>query len=169
MASSDKLSAATLPPDFLHSKPDNITIDRIDFEKTSIPSYQGFYAVVLDNVLSPSECRALVQAAEARTNGVWEQAMVNVGGGLQALSLETRKCGRVIWDDDEVAMRILKRIRGHLPELEVLEIAGRKMWPGGARFRLTRPNERMRFLRYEPGNYFKRSSEPSPPPSSTRN
>src|SRR5436309_14358645 len=99
MAASSKQHADVLPPDFLLSKPGNITVDRIDFEKNVIPSYQGRYAVVLDNVLTPSDCQTLVQATEARVGGVWEQAMVNVGGGRQQLSLKTRNCGRIIWDN----------------------------------------------------------------------
>ncbi|KAH0534055.1 hypothetical protein FGG08_007344 [Glutinoglossum americanum] len=153
MSSSNKTTSDTLPPNFLLSKANNIIVDRIDFAKSAIPSYEGLYAVILDNVLSQDECRTLVQATEARTNGVWEPAMVNVGGGHQKLSLKTRNCGRVIWDDQELAVRIFERVRGHLPELEVLEVSRPRS--KGQRFKLTRPNERLRFLRYEAGNFFR--------------
>ncbi|KAH0566155.1 hypothetical protein GP486_000458 [Trichoglossum hirsutum] len=150
------LSSDVLPPDFLLSKVDDITVERINFEKTAIPSYQGLYAVILDNVLSPSECRALVQAAEARTGDVWELAMINIGGGQQKLDLRTRNCGRIIWDDHELVARILGRIRCHLPEIEELEVvSGRKLKTTTTKYGLSRLNERMRFLRYEPGNYFR--------------
>ena len=162
MATSISPSFGILPPSFLLSKPEkDITKSYIDFANSAIPSYKGRYAVILDNVLSSSECRALVQATEAGTSGVWEPAMVNIGGGRQKLSLGVRNCGRIIWDDAELAGRILGRVRSLLPELEELDnqpnVTGLKHAIEGTAFRLTRPNERMRFLRYETGNYFRRS------------
>ncbi|KAJ1326317.1 2OG-Fe(II) oxygenase [Microdochium nivale] len=44
------------------SKP--ITFQQIDWSKTPVPEFKGCYAVVLDNVLSPSECRTLITLAE---------------------------------------------------------------------------------------------------------
>ncbi|KXJ87724.1 hypothetical protein Micbo1qcDRAFT_197710 [Microdochium bolleyi] len=56
-----------IPDDFLvqpaaDSKP--ITFRQIDWAQTDLPEYRGAYAVVLDNVLSPSECRTLIALAE---------------------------------------------------------------------------------------------------------
>ncbi|KAL8392950.1 hypothetical protein RB595_002949 [Gaeumannomyces hyphopodioides] len=55
----DFLSVSSPPPDALP-----ITMKPIDFAQTVLPEYKGCYAVVLDNVLSPSECQQLLQMAE---------------------------------------------------------------------------------------------------------
>ena len=65
--------------------PSNLTKETIDFTKTALPGYKGSYAVVLDNVLTEQECNDLLAAAEDYGKGNWERAMVNIGGGEQAL------------------------------------------------------------------------------------
>lgn len=55
----DFLSVSSPPPDALP-----ITMKPIDFAQTVLPEYKGCYAVVLDNVLSPSECQQLLKMAE---------------------------------------------------------------------------------------------------------
>ncbi len=137
-----------------------ITREDIDFVRGGLPEYDGLYAVILDNVLTPAECEALVNAAKATTNGVWEKALVNTGNGLQAEMLNTRKCGRIMWDDKDIVEKLWKRVEGLVPELKTLEPnnrALRRPKPGKEqRWRATRLNERMRFLKYGPGDYFKR-------------
>lgn len=149
--------STTLPSDFL-SGPAPISLDRIDFSNTALKVYKGYYAVVLDNVLSPSECALLVQAAEAQTNGTWEPAMVNAGGDRQVLSLMVRNCGRIMWDSADVVAKIWARIEGSLPELQMLEGWANVMGNGpvkrGERWKVTTLNERMRFLKYGAGQYF---------------
>jgi len=94
------------PSTFLSGPAPPITLNRINFGQTALTEYKGYYAVVLDNVLSREECQTLVAAAQGQTNGVWEPAMVNVGGGRQKVVLDTRNCGRIIWDSPEVAAKI---------------------------------------------------------------
>jgi hypothetical protein len=58
-----------IPLDFLVADPpdaaDPIVIGKqIDWRATAIPEYADRYAVVIDNVLSPSECATLVRLAE---------------------------------------------------------------------------------------------------------
>jgi hypothetical protein len=71
---------------------------------------------------------------------------------------------RIIWDDRELAARIFARIAPHVPEVGALEGIswGRAVGLGavkrGERWELTRLNERMRFLKYTGGEYFKRES-----------
>ncbi|TLD28300.1 hypothetical protein PspLS_03296 [Pyricularia sp. CBS 133598] len=55
----DFLSTVNPPPD---AQP--MTLTPIDFSSV-LPEYEGSYAVVLENVLSPSECAQLVKMAEA--------------------------------------------------------------------------------------------------------
>lgn len=154
----DSNPTTALPADFL-SGPANISLNRIDFSKTRLQEYKDYYAVVLDNVLSPDECRLIVKAAEAQTNGTWAPAMVNAGLDRQVVSLMVRNSGRIIWDSAEVAAKIWARVEGSLPELQVLEGWANVMGNGpvkrGERWRVARLNERMRFLKYGAGQYFR--------------
>lgn len=153
--------SVTLPPEFLTNPSPTLSAQRIDFSKTSIPAYDGLYAVVLDNVLSPEECEQLLKCAEASTDNGWEPAKVNVGGGRQALITEARDCDRIIWDSEDVVGRVWRRI-AHIPEVreimlleDVPKIFGNGPSSRGEVWKFTRPNERMRFLKYREGQYFR--------------
>ncbi|KAI9878367.1 MAG: hypothetical protein M1830_001110 [Pleopsidium flavum] len=156
MASS---SNDVLPLNFLSGPAPPITLNRIDFNQTALTEYKGYYAVVLDNVLSPEECQTLVTAAEAQTSGLWEPAMVNAGSGTQKVVLMARNCGRIIWDSPEVVAKIWARIQDSVPELEVLQqwpnVTGNGPVKRGETWKMTQLNERMRFLRYGAGQYFR--------------
>jgi len=114
----------TLPEGFLEAPASNIKVSKIDFAKSTIPEYDDLWAVILDDVMTAEECKTLVNAAEATTDGKWERAMVNVGNGRQKLYEDTRNCGRIIWDSKELVGKIWKRIEGTVPELQSLE-----QWP----------------------------------------
>lgn len=156
--------AETRRSDILHKdvfngpSPD-ITKTVIDFANTPLTQYAGRYAAILDNVLTSEECAALLAAAESQTNGQWERASINTGGGQQAVYSDVRKCGRIILDDREIAARIWSRCAPHLEE--ILRLESRPLVTGLRPFRakevwtMTRLNERMRVLRYEGGEYFK--------------
>ena len=150
----------TLPSDFLSGPAPNLQKNNIDFKKTDLPEYDGLYATVLDGVLTNEECKFLVKAAEATTDGKWEQAMINVGNGEQVLITDTRDCGRIIWDDREMVAKIWARCKDHIGEIESLHEVPRVTGWGPCKrketWRLTRPNERMRFLKYGKGQYFRR-------------
>jgi hypothetical protein len=144
----------TLPSDFLRSPAPSPTLLPIDFKKTALPEYDGLYAVVIDGVMSPEECNELVYAAERV--GEWERAMINIGGGRQRLEEDVRKCGRIIWDNQEIMDRLWACIAPLLPELQLVgepDVIGRMK----AKIELTRLNERIRLLKYGPGGYFKRT------------
>ena len=77
----------------------------------------------------------------------FEEALLNVGNGMQIYSPETRNSDRCIIDDPQFARQIFERIRDHLPStyrdqggLQLLQVAGL--------------NERFRILRYKFGHYF---------------
>ncbi|MCJ1432593.1 hypothetical protein MMC27_001950 [Xylographa pallens] len=140
----------------LEDSPTNLStkveVHKVDFTQTQLPEYSNQYAVVLDNVLTAAECNQLIQAAEASTPAGWEPAMINVGGGRQMLALDTRNCGRIIWDDSEIIGKIWNRVKDHVPELQSF-----CNYPGLKRqetWQMTRLNERMRFLKYGAGQYF---------------
>ncbi|MCJ1285748.1 hypothetical protein MMC26_005089 [Xylographa opegraphella] len=129
-----------------------VEVRKVDFTQTQLPEYAGHYAVVLDNVLTATECNRLIQAAEASTSAGWQPAMINIGGGRQQLELDTRNCGRIIWDDSEIIGRIWKRVKDHVPELQSFSKYPGQKWQ--ETWQMTRPNERMRFLKYGAGQYF---------------
>ncbi|KAK3713398.1 hypothetical protein LTR37_008590 [Vermiconidia calcicola] len=156
-----KPTTSALPQGFLTTPAPNITASRINFAETPVPAYKDLYAVVLDNVLSPSECETLVRAAEATQNNGWERAMINIGGGKQRLMTEERNCGRIIWDSREVVAKIWNLIE-HVPEVQeivrlenVPKISGNGPAKRGEVWKFSRPNERMRFLKYVGGEYFR--------------
>ncbi|KAL9000578.1 MAG: hypothetical protein Q9169_000871 [Polycauliona sp. 2 TL-2023] len=131
----------------------------IDFKETPLLEYDGLYAAILDNVFSREECQDLIRAAEATTNGQWEQAMINVGNGEQKLIPDARDCGRIIWDDRDVVARIWARVKGNLPEIALLQDMSHVTGYGPVKrkeiLHMTRLNERMRFLKYTSGQYFR--------------
>jgi hypothetical protein len=139
--------------------PDSITKTIIDFSKTPLPEFSGSYAVILDNVFTDAECSALIVAAEAHSDGQWERAMINVGGGRQALYTHVRNNGRIIWDDKELVARIWARCEPHMQEILRLKNMGHVTGIGPVKrkevWSMTRLNERMRFLKYLGGEYFK--------------
>jgi len=146
---------------FLSQSAPNISVNRIDFKREGLDRFEGFYAVILDNVLTPSECDELRSAAEASTAHGWERAMINIGGGLQRLMTESRNCGRIIWDSPEVIGKVWKRMQ-HVPEVREIttlknaaKILGNGPVMRGETWKFTRPNERMRFLKYVGGEYFR--------------
>jgi hypothetical protein len=149
-----------LPKSFLTGPPPNPSVNKIDFTKTELPEYDGLYATVLDGILSKEECRILISAAEAQAENGWERALVNIGNGQQAMYEDTRKCGRIIFDSQEIVDKIWERVKGFVPELYTIAaqplitgvgpVKRRETWE------MTRLNERMRFLKYTAGEYFKR-------------
>jgi len=154
-------STYTLPEGFLEGPAPALKRSNVDFIKGRMPEYEGQWAAILDGVLTKEECDQLVLAAEATTNGVWERAMVNIGGGMQALYEDTRKCGRIIWDDRDLMAKLWTRIEASVPEIHRLEkwasVTGNGPEKRNEVWKVTRLNERARFLKYVGGEYFKRT------------
>jgi hypothetical protein len=149
-----------LPKGFLDGPAPNLTQHRVNFTKGGLPEYEGLWAVVLDGVMTAEECDMIVAAAEETTEAKWERAMVNIGGGFQALYEDTRKCGRIIWDNKELAEKLLNRIdTGVLSEIQRLNNWASVTGNGPAKrnevWKMSRLNERLRFLKYTGGEYFK--------------
>ena len=159
------MASFTLPKNFLSGSGPEIRKEEVNFKNTSLPEYGGLYTTVLDNAFSKSECDMLIRAVEARTNGTWEQAMVNVGMGEQKLMTNVRKCGRVIWDDQILVEKIWSRVKAVVPEIEDIkekpEVTGRGPAKRKETWKFSRLNERARFLKYGKGDYFNRESKAS--------
>lgn len=148
-----------LPPDYLSSPAANPTKNIIDLSKILGRDYTNSYAAVIDNALSPSECTQLIRAVEARNNGVWEQAMINVGNYQQELMTDVRDCGRIIWDDHALVEKIWRRVKDLVPEVHIIKdqpgVSGWWAVRKKETLHMTRLNERMRFLKYGKGQYFR--------------
>ncbi|PKY05755.1 hypothetical protein P168DRAFT_250621 [Aspergillus campestris IBT 28561] len=162
--------SSELPPDFLAPEaPPNATLRILDFEKTTppIPAYKGHFAAVIDNLFTESECSEIIRLASESTKsascpeGKWARAMVNAGRGKETMAIDTRNCGRILWDTPAIAEKLLARMWPFLEEGGITEVANRPVVTmlGPARrgevFRLSGLNERLRVLRYEGGDYFR--------------
>lgn len=158
-----------IPEDFLKEQAHDcqpVRVSRIDFSNTVVPEYAGYYAIILDNVLSPSECQGLLKLAEESAipdadGRLWRPAMVNIGGNYEMMATDYRNSDRIIWDSQEMINRIWERClsgEGVQDDLARIDrnpfVQGERAANRGARWRFTRPNERMRFLRYTKGQYF---------------
>nr|CAD11389.1 conserved hypothetical protein [Neurospora crassa] len=140
-----------LPPDFLATEPGITpvpTLTEIDWATTDLPENKGLYAVILDEVLTKSECDELRKLAEGsvplsqwvdvdgqeqdgattKKTTPWAPALVNVGLGYEVLTPSYRNSSRIIWDQQEVVDRLWKRcclVPGLMERLAVLD-AGRE-------------------------------------------
>ncbi|KAH6718431.1 hypothetical protein DL95DRAFT_437156 [Leptodontidium sp. 2 PMI_412] len=115
------------------------------------------------------ESETEIAEREALTNPEddgWKPALVNAGGNYEILAVHYRNSDRIIWDQAEVAKRIWKRIMqaegiasyfGELAGEEYVPVVGGSAMYKGEKRVVTDQglNERMRFLRYGPGQYFK--------------
>ncbi|XP_045202904.2 uncharacterized protein LOC123556340 [Mercenaria mercenaria] len=115
---------------------DNTGITREDI--TLPECFKGKLAFVLRNVFSDKECKDYIKKTEKMG---YEDALVNVGGGRQRMMKDVRNNTRCIWDSFEEADRIWQRIKKYIPET----------WESRKVMAL---NERLRFLKYDPGEYF---------------
>jgi len=148
---------ASLPTDFLLAPVSNVKVTRINFSDTPLTGYAGLQAYIIDDALTSSECATLLSAAEA--SNPWQRGMIQVGNGRQRQEDDQRKCGRLIWDSSDVSQRIWDRVKVYVPEIATLDghsdlTAGGAVMKGQV-WETTRLNERMRFLRYEGGEYFR--------------
>lgn len=95
-------------------------------------------AFLLHNVLSKQECEEYIKITEEKG---FETALVNIGGGRQRMMTDVRNSDRCIIDSFEESNKIWQRIKPFIPAV----------WKG---HRVLGLNERLRFLRYDPGQYF---------------
>lgn len=166
-----------IPADFLTKTPRDsqpITASQIEWKNSVLPENGDRYAVVLDNVISKSECEILLGLAEASVPDAeeggeaerqsWKPALVNIGGGYEILEANYRNSDRIIWDQQEVVNRLWERCLqapGIKERLSVIETDETILGPvrkraGGQRWELRMLNKRMRFLKYGPGQFFRR-------------
>lgn len=96
-------------------------------------------AFLLYNVFTRDECEALIKSSE---DCGYTEALVNIGGGREMRIKGFRDSSRVLIDDRDFVQSLLKRIAPFVP----VDFKDEK---------LIGINERLRFLRYDPGDKFK--------------
>ena len=108
------------------------------YEK-NIVGKPDFLALTVDNFFSKEDCQNLIDLTEQKG---YEKALVNVGFGRQKLMKDVRDSDRCIIDSVELADQFWQKVKCYVPNsFEGHEVVG--------------VNERMRFLRYDKGHYFK--------------
>lgn len=136
----------------------------VDWRAVELPEYEGKLAFVIDNAFSPEDCQKLLAAGEL--SAPWTPAAVNAGpeDTEGAVLPDYRKSSRILLDDQELADEILSKLRPHLPG-DLHNVPSSRFWQfdkGGpskegvvaSRIQLTRLNERLRYLKYIPGDFF---------------
>jgi len=123
--------------------------------------YNGSYVKVLDDLFTSEECAALIALAESDDN--WKLAAVHYGLGPHENYVNTdyRNSERILRFDHEAAGKLYQRLLPYVQEL--VEIKGGGEWegvvgqPGGVSgtWKLVGLNERLSFLRYEQGHFFR--------------
>jgi hypothetical protein len=152
----DRDTFLALPP------PPNCISSSLDFSRGALPEYADSFALLIHHLLSSEECQQLLSLAESTTvpPGKWAPAEINVGNGRQRMVLEARNCGRIIWDSFPIAKRLMVRIMPHLPA-EIVRLSDKAHITGYGPvrrrevWRISRLNERLRFLKYTSGMYFR--------------
>ncbi|KAF4339218.1 oxidoreductase containing protein [Fusarium beomiforme] len=134
-----------IPDEFLTSPPSiPITSHPIDFATSPLPQYKGHTAIVLDNVLSPEECKELLYLAESsvpradENASAWRPALVSGGNGWEAPAPG-------LWE----RCALSEGLR------ELLAVVPPQPYMKGGKWVFSRFNDRMRFLKYSPGQFFK--------------
>lgn len=151
-----------IPDSFLTGPPSKPVVStQIDWANTALPENKDRVAFVVDNILSPEECTQLLALAEASVPvedgaSAWKPAMIAVGVGREAPAPGYRESDRIIWNQQVVVDRIGERILQAEGVRELLATFPEPYLGGEWKFR--RINERMRFLKYSAGQFFKRAS-----------
>lgn len=154
-----------------------------DWSTTPLASYyNGFYLKVLDDFFTSEECAEFIALAESDDS--WKQAAVHYGLGATENYVNTdyRNSERILRFDHEAAENLYQRLLPYVQEL--VEIKQGDEWAGiigqpkyvsgtwklvgyvppficikigerGLIKHFCSLNERLSFLRYEPGHYFR--------------
>lgn len=139
-----------------------VTLAHVPFATSEVPEYKGLLAVVLDNVLSPDECQQLLKLAEesvplGEEDGAspWRPALVSTGFGMEVAITDYRNSDRLIWDQQTVVDRVWDRCAQVEGLKELLSEPPEDRPKSMGRWVFERVNERMRFLKYTSGQFFK--------------
>jgi prolyl 4-hydroxylase len=111
------------------------------------------YILKVPGVLALDECQMLIDKIEALKP---EVATINTGFGT-AVRTDVRNNDRVIFDDEELAVKLLDRVRDRAPK----EIHGMAFVGLNERFRCYRYKPGMRFAPHKDGAFIRNTAEQS--------
>ncbi|KAG6357286.1 hypothetical protein INS49_015164 [Diaporthe citri] len=141
--------------------PPSATARLIDFKETNLGLYEDFFAMVIDDLFTPSECAALLSVVQPAGNSKpqWPPATVTAHNGTRFVDLASRDCGRIIHESQTLADALLGRILPHMPPAvasltNAPGITGQAAVVNMETWKIARLDSALRFLRYEPGQYF---------------
>ncbi|KAJ6484457.1 hypothetical protein C8R47DRAFT_980886, partial [Mycena vitilis] len=127
---------------------------RIDFRTAGIPEYTNGYATVVDDLYTRPMLSNLLGAAEQSVP--WQIAQINAGTEVFTAP-DFRKGERIIYDSFPLSEQVFEKLRPHLSGIEEIEEDVYVPGTGAAvqKWRMVRLNERLRFLKYAKGGFFK--------------
>jgi hypothetical protein len=133
-------------------KPHAVRQVTLDFDHHATTPY---FAVVIDNVFTEEECQQLIARSECHG---YDQALVNIGGGRQLKMTDIRNNDRAIIDDPTLAEQIWQRVVKaceSLSNTEKIKLNLHELFEFQEGWEAVGVNERLRFLKYAPGTYFR--------------
>ncbi|PNP57579.1 hypothetical protein THARTR1_02577 [Trichoderma harzianum] len=145
---------------------DPVTFRPVPWKESDVPEYAKCKAWILDNVLSREECDELIALAEASAprekpeDSPWRPALISVAPGVETRAPGYRNSDRIIWDKQLLVDRLWDRCAQAegLQELVATAPCSRPDHKGNKKgtWQFHGLNERMRFLKYTPGMFFRR-------------
>ena len=107
----------------------NPTVTPIDFSQTALAQpYSLFYAKVIDNLFTPTECAnllALAQSSDGESDS-WSPAGLTTGtDGRQTVHSNFRNSDQVLVFDMEVAQRIYDKLKPYVEEIHEVHPEGK--------------------------------------------
>ncbi len=138
-----------------------VQVQQLDWISCGLPEYDGKIALLVDNVFDNADCKRLLDTAEAV--GDWSAAPLHgyrPEAQAAVVNVDHRDSGRIILDDQNLADWVLEKLRPHISQLEIApdpphEYHTVQESDPKSTIRLFRVNERMRYLRYGPGQFFR--------------
>lgn len=121
---------------------------RLAARRVELPWAPDATCFTIEHVLSDDECEQLIALSERRG---YEQALVNVGNGVQAVMSDVRRSSRWMVDSESAADSLWRRIERHVRDVVAKSRRGKG---ATASWYASGLNERLRFLKYSPGDFF---------------
>ncbi|CAE6458432.1 unnamed protein product [Rhizoctonia solani] len=131
---------------------------RLDFVKLGLPEYEQKFAMVIDNLFTPEDCARFVAKVESEKE--WEAAAVNIAANAQIVDTSYRNSSRILYDNEELANEIYEKLKPYLKDIGQIEHSDMHKYTlqmsTEPPAQLVGLNERLRFLKYGPGQFFRR-------------
>ncbi|KAF9032394.1 hypothetical protein BJ165DRAFT_1517538 [Panaeolus papilionaceus] len=144
-------------------RPDPATIAPLDWKTTPLSNayLPSHYLKIIDSVFSDEECQALKALAES--DAQWAQAAVHYGLGENENYVNTdyRNSDRILRFDFKAAEELYERLRPYVEEIAEIRAGDKyeklmvRKIPYNGVYKMIGVNERLSYLRYGPGHYFK--------------